>query len=40
VGEPSERLVMASSKALAEEFFALVVACGFWHAQPPLTCTN
>jgi myo-inositol-1(or 4)-monophosphatase len=29
VSEPSERLVMATSKALAEEFFALVVACGF-----------
>jgi myo-inositol-1(or 4)-monophosphatase len=29
VGEPSERLVMASSQTLAEEFFALVVACGF-----------
>jgi myo-inositol-1(or 4)-monophosphatase len=27
--EPSERLVMAASKGLAEEFFALVVACGF-----------
>ncbi|HJR90198.1 MAG TPA: inositol monophosphatase family protein [Aeromicrobium sp.] len=27
--EPSERLVMAAPKALAEEFFALVVACGF-----------
>ncbi|HUS22879.1 MAG TPA: inositol monophosphatase family protein [Aeromicrobium sp.] len=29
VSEPSERLVMAAPKALAEEFFALVVACGF-----------
>jgi myo-inositol-1(or 4)-monophosphatase len=28
-GEPSERLVMAAPSALAEEFFALVVACGF-----------
>jgi len=27
--EPSERLVMAAPKALSEEFFALVVACGF-----------
>ena len=27
--EPSERLVMAAPNALAEEFFALVVACGF-----------
>lgn len=26
---PSERLVMAAPKALAEEFFALVIACGF-----------
>jgi myo-inositol-1(or 4)-monophosphatase len=29
LGEPSERLVMAAPKALAEEFFALVIACGF-----------
>jgi len=29
VSEPSERLVMAAPKALAEEFFGLVVACGF-----------
>lgn len=29
IGEPSERLVMAAPKALAEEFFALVIACGF-----------
>jgi myo-inositol-1(or 4)-monophosphatase len=29
IGEPSERLVMAAPTALAEEFFALVVACGF-----------
>lgn len=28
-GQPSERLVMAAPEALAEEFFALVVACGF-----------
>jgi len=27
--EPSERLVMAAPEALAEEFFGLVVACGF-----------
>ena len=29
VSEPSERLVMAVPHALAEEFFGLVVACGF-----------
>lgn len=29
VSEPSERLVMAAPKALAEEFFGLVIACGF-----------
>jgi myo-inositol-1(or 4)-monophosphatase len=29
IDEPSERLVMAAPTALAEEFFALVVACGF-----------
>jgi myo-inositol-1(or 4)-monophosphatase len=29
LGEPSERLVMAAPDALAEEFFGLVMACGF-----------
>lgn len=29
LSEPSERLVMAAPAALAEEFFALVIACGF-----------
>jgi myo-inositol-1(or 4)-monophosphatase len=29
VGEPSERLVMAAHEAIAEEFFELVLACGF-----------
>lgn len=29
LSEPSERLVMAAPKALAEEFFALAIACGF-----------
>jgi myo-inositol-1(or 4)-monophosphatase len=29
LSEPSERLVMAAPQALAEEFFALVIACGF-----------
>src|SRR5918995_1732122 len=28
LSEPGERLVMAAPKALAEEFFALAVACG------------
>jgi myo-inositol-1(or 4)-monophosphatase len=29
LSEPSERLVMAAPDALAEEFFRLVMACGF-----------
>ena len=29
LSEPSERLVMAAPRALAEEFFALAIACGF-----------
>lgn len=29
VGEPGERLVMAAHPSIAEEFFDLVVACGF-----------
>ena len=29
LSEPSERLVMAAPDALAEEFFGLVMACGF-----------
>ena len=29
IGEPGERLVMAAPSGLAEEFFDLVLACGF-----------
>lgn len=29
IGEPGERLVMAAHEAIAEEFFDLVLACGF-----------